>query len=218
METRILIVDDHGIMRQGLKLLLERQPGMVVVGETSDGRSAVTLAADLRPDVVLMDISMPGLNGIDATRQIRQSVPAAKVIALTAHCDRSAVREILKAGAAGYVVKDSVFDEVEDALRSVMAGRVYLSPRIAGSVVENFVADQGSDGAAGVFARLSAREREVLQLMAEGKATKEVARALNVSVKTAETHRRAIMQKLDLYSVAELTKYAIREGLTSVEQ
>jgi DNA-binding NarL/FixJ family response regulator len=218
MDTRILIVDDHGIMRQGLKLLLERQPGMVVVGETSDGRSAVTLAADLRPDVVLMDISMPGLNGIDATRQIRQSVPAAKVIALTAHCDRAAVREILRAGAAGYVVKDSVFDEVEDALRSVMAGRVYLSPRIAGSVVENFVADQGPDGAAGVFARLSAREREVLQLMAEGKATKEVARALNVSVKTAETHRRAIMQKLDLYSVAELTKYAIREGLTSIEQ
>ena len=219
MDTRILIVDDHGIMRQGLKLLLEGQPGVAVVGETSDGRSAVTLAADLRPDVVLMDISMPGLNGIDATRQIRQSVPTARVIALTAHCDRGAVREILKAGAAGYVVKDSVFDEVEDALRSVMAGRVYLSPRIAGSVVENFVADQGSEGpAAGVFAKLSAREREVLQLMAEGKATKEVARALNVSVKTAETHRRAIMQKLDLYSVAELTKYAIREGLTSVEQ
>jgi DNA-binding NarL/FixJ family response regulator len=223
MATRILLVDDHKIMRQGLKALLGGGPDMQVVGEAEDGRSGVEMAKELRPDVVLMDISMPGLNGIDATRRMLDIDPAVKVLALTAHSDRNMVREILRAGAMGYVVKDSAVEELVQAVHTAIGGRVYLSPRIAGLVVEGFVDEDGNGrgsvgaGAAGVFSRLTAREREVLQLMAEGKATKEVARALSVSVKTAETHRRAIMQKLDLHSVAELTKYAVREGLTSID-
>jgi DNA-binding NarL/FixJ family response regulator len=225
MATKILLVDDHKIMRQGLKSLLMREPDMQVVGEAEDGRTGLEMAKELRPDVVLMDISMPGLNGIDATRRMLDIDPAMKVLALTAHSDRNMVREILKAGAMGYIVKDSAVEELVQAVHTANGGRVYLSPRIAGLVVEGFVDEDGNGngrgggggGAAGVFSRLTAREREVLQLMAEGKATKEVARALSVSVKTAETHRRAIMQKLDLHSVAELTKYAVREGLTSID-
>jgi DNA-binding NarL/FixJ family response regulator len=217
MATRILLVDDHKIMRQGLKSLLAREPDMEVIGEADDGRTGLDMARELRPDVVLMDISMPGLNGIDATRRMLDVNPAMKVLALTAHSDRNMVREILKAGAMGYIVKDSAVEELVLAVHTAIGGRVYLSPRIAGLVVEGFVDENGNGGAPGVFSRLTAREREVLQLMAEGKATKEVARALSVSVKTAETHRRAIMQKLDLHSVAELTKYAVREGLTSID-
>ena len=228
--TRILLIDDHKIMRQGLRALLQTEPDMEVVGEAEDGRRGLEMARELKPDVVLMDISMPGLNGIDATRRMLEINPATKVLALTAHSDGNMVRETLKAGAMGYVVKDSAVEELLQAVHTANGGRVYLSPRIAGLVVERFVDENGNgDGAAGggaggrggaaagVFSRLTAREREVLQLMAEGKATKEVARALSVSVKTAETHRRAIMQKLDLHSVAELTKYAVREGLTSID-
>jgi DNA-binding NarL/FixJ family response regulator len=217
MATRILLVDDHKIMRQGLKSLLAREPDMEVIGEADDGRAGLEMARELRPDVVLMDISMPGLNGIDATRRMLDIKPSIKVLALTAHSDRNMVREILKAGAMGYIVKDSAVEELVQAVHTAIDGRVYLSPRIAGLVVVGFVDENGNGGAPGVFSRLTAREREVLQLMAEGKATKEVARALSVSVKTAETHRRAIMQKLDLHSVAELTKYAVREGLTSID-
>jgi DNA-binding NarL/FixJ family response regulator len=217
MATRVFLVDDHKIMRQGLKSLLAREPDMEVVGEAEDGRLAIDQAREARPDVVLMDISMPGLNGIDATRRLVENAPGLKIVALSAHSDRNMVREILKAGAMGYVVKDSAVEELMQAVRTAIGGRVYLSPRVAGLVVEGFVEERGLGGPSGVFNRLTAREREVLQLMAEGKATKEVARALSVSVKTAETHRRAIMQKLDLHSVAELTKYAVREGLTSLD-
>jgi DNA-binding NarL/FixJ family response regulator len=218
--VRVLLIDDHRILRQGLRALLEREPDFEVIGEAEDGRSGVEMAKDSHPDIILMDISMPALNGIDAARQILAHSPQSRIIALTAHSDRNLVREILKAGAVGYVVKDSAVEELTSAVRTVLAGRVYLSPRVAGLVVEGFVTERAAAAgipAAGVFARLTAREREVLQLMAEGKATKEVAQALSVSVKTAETHRRAIMEKLDLHSVAELTKYAIREGLTSLE-
>ncbi|HYE20377.1 MAG TPA: response regulator transcription factor [Tepidisphaeraceae bacterium] len=243
MPTRVLLVDDHKIMRQGLKSLLEREGDIQVVGEAEDGRTALAMVESLNPDVVLMDISMPGLNGIDATRRTLEAAPRAKVLALTAHSDRTMVREMLRAGAVGFVVKDTAVDELVRAVRTAITGRVYLSPRVAGTVVEGFVKEPhaaapdgfggggdfatGRGGAAaatallheppGVFARLTAREREVLQLMAEGKATKEVARALSVSVKTAETHRRAIMGKLDMHSVAELTKYAVREGLTTLD-
>ena len=218
--VRVLLIDDHRILRQGLRALLEREPDFEVIGEAENGRTGVEFAKEAHPDIILMDISMPGLNGIDAARQILDHSPHSRIIALTAHSDRNLVREILKAGAVGYVVKDSAVEELTNAVRTVLAGRVYLSPRVAGLVVEGFVTDRAAAQgipAAGVFARLTAREREVLQLMAEGKATKEVAQALSVSVKTAETHRRAIMEKLDLHSVAELTKYAIREGLTSLE-
>ena len=205
---------------------------MQVVAEASDGRQAVQMAREVSPDVVVMDVAMPQLNGIEATRQIAADVPGMKVVALSMHSDRRYVSEALKAGASGYVLKDGAFDELISAIRAVVADRVYLSPRVAGVVVDDYVrrlpsrgnassaaAVSGEHGAgrSGAFDTLTPREREVLQLMAEGYATKEVAHRLHVSVKTVETHRRQIMDKLDMHSVAELTKYAIREGLTTLE-
>lgn len=187
---------------------------MEVVGEAGDGRTAVDMARDLRPGVVVMDVSMPNLNGIDATRQIIAHAPQAKVLALSAHGDRRMVRDALVAGATGYLLKDAATEELVEAIRAVLAGETYLSPRVADTVVQDY-ARSGGDSEKN--ARLSPREREVLQLMSEGKATKEVAMALGVSVKTAETHRRSIMEKLHLFSVAELTKHAIREGLTTLD-
>jgi DNA-binding NarL/FixJ family response regulator len=228
---KVLLADDHRIVREGLRSLLETQPDLQVVAEASDGRQAVEMARQLSPDVVVMDVAMPQLNGIEATRQISAEEPAMKVVALSMHSDRRFVSEALKAGASGYVLKDGAFDELISAIRAVVADRVYLSPRVAGVVVEDYVRrlpTRGHDGAQqpgdddstsarrSVFDALTPREREVLQLMAEGYATKEVAHRLHVSVKTVETHRRQIMEKLDLHSVAELTKYAIREGLTAL--
>lgn len=203
-------------MRQGLRQLLAQQADFEVIAEAADGRAAVQLAAERAPDVVVMDLSMPGLNGIEATRQILLKAPRAKVIALSAHSDHRRVAETLKAGAMGYTLKDSAFEDLVVAIRTVCSGKLYLSPRLVGSVVDHYVRREGAD-ADGVFAALTPREREVLQLMAEGKSTKEVASGLSVSTKTVETHRRQIMEKLDMHSVAELTKYAIREGLTSLE-
>lgn len=229
MSTRILLVDDHQIVRKGMRALLGHEPGMTVVGEAGTGREAVALAKDLRPDVVLMDISLPELNGVDATRLVVEACPGVRVVAMTAHALRTMISAIFQAGASGYLIKDSAVEELAQAIHTVMAGNVYVSPRVAGTVIGGLVGGGGgltgfgSDhpgggpAAVGVFGRLTNRERQVLQLMAEGNATKEVARALSVSVKTAETHRRSIMQKLELFSVAELTKFAIREGLTSVE-
>jgi DNA-binding NarL/FixJ family response regulator len=230
---KVLLVDDHRIVREGLKSLLAAQPDMQVVAEAADGRQAVQLAKEMAPDVVVMDVAMPQLNGIEATRQIAADEPGMKVVALSMHSDRRFVSEALKAGASGYVLKDGAFDELISAIRAVVSDRVYLSPRVAGVVVEDYVrrlpARNGNGGHAnpgtadeaaarrGAFDALTPREREVLQLMAEGYATKEVAHRLHVSVKTVETHRRQIMEKLDLHSVAELTKYAIREGLTTLE-
>jgi len=228
---KVLLADDHRIVREGLKSLLEGQPDLTVVAEASDGRQAVQLARELSPDVVVMDVAMPQLNGIEATRQLAGQDPGMKIVALSMHSDRRFVSEALKAGASGYVLKDGAFDELISAIRAVVSDKVYLSPRVAGVVVEDYVRRlpprDGSHslhaGAAehsarhGAFDALTPREREVLQLMAEGYATKEVAHRLSVSVKTVETHRRQIMEKLDLHSVAELTKYAIREGLTTLE-
>ena len=222
MLIRILLVDDHQIVRKGLRVILEQEPSFQVVGEAADGIEAVDLATRLEPDVVLMDISLPSLNGIDATRRILAACPTARVVALTAHAMHDMISGTFRAGAVGYLVKDSAVEELVQAVRTVTAGGVYVSPRVAGTVVGQFVggengaAANGGPPAGGAFNRLTNREREVLQLMSEGYATKEVARALGVSIKTAETHRRAIMEKLDLHSVAELTKYAIREGLTTV--
>jgi DNA-binding NarL/FixJ family response regulator len=228
---KVLLADDHRIVREGLKSLLQSQPDLEVIAEASDGRQAVEMARELGPDVVVMDVAMPQLNGIEATRQLANDQGEMKIVALSMHSDRRFVSEALKAGASGYVLKDGAFDELISAIRAVTADRVYLSPRVAGVVVEDYVRRlpaRGGDGAhpgteehpqgrRSAFDALTPREREVLQLMAEGYATKEVAHRLHVSVKTVETHRRQIMEKLDLHSVAELTKYAIREGLTTLE-
>jgi DNA-binding NarL/FixJ family response regulator len=218
MATRILLADDHQIVRQGLKSLIQQNEGFEVIAEASDGRAAVQLAADLEPDVIVMDVGMPGLNGIEATRQIAAKEPDAKVVALSMHSDRRFMGEMLKAGAKGYLLKDAAFEELATAIRSVIADKIYLSPRIADVVVDDYVRHAGEyAGHPSAFAKLTPREREVLQLMAEGRATKEIAMDLKVSIKTVETHRRQIMEKLNIYSVAELTKYAIREGLTSLD-
>jgi DNA-binding NarL/FixJ family response regulator len=215
MNPQILIADDHQMLRDGLRKLLEADPGGAV-SEAEDGRTAVRMAAEGSPDVVVMDVSMPDLNGIDATRQIMATNPQTKVVVLSAHSDARSVRQALDAGAKGYVPKDAAYDELAGAIRAVMADQVYLSPRIASAVVHPVDAGAPTNGSGGK--RPSPREREVLQLMAEGKATKEIAAILHVSVKTVETHRRQLMEKLDLHSVAELTKYAVREGITSLER
>ncbi|HYO10680.1 MAG TPA: response regulator transcription factor [Tepidisphaeraceae bacterium] len=217
MGMRILLADDHQIVREGLRTLLNQHDDMEVIGEAADGRRAVELATELAPDVVVMDVGMPGLNGIEATRQISLKGPETTVVALSMHSDRRFMGEMLKAGAKGYLLKDGAFEELATAIRSVCDDKVYLSPKIADVVVDDYVRRQGP-AEPGAFAKLTPREREVLQLMAEGRATKEIAMDLRVSIKTVETHRRQIMEKLNIYSVAELTKYAIREGLTSLEQ
>jgi len=186
-----------------------------VVGEAEDGRETVQLVQKLAPAVVIMDIGMPDLNGIEATRQIIAEHPHIKVVALSMHSDRRFVSEMLKAGASAYLLKDCAFEELVSAILTVMKNKIYLSPGIAGVVIENFIRNAPKSESS-VFSLLSDREREVLQLMAEGKATKAIASHLHVSIKTVETHRINIMTKLDLHSVAELTKYAIREGLTSL--
>lgn len=215
MTIRILLADDHTILRQGLRSLLSGLPGMSVVGEAENGRQAVQLARELKPDLAIMDVSMPDLNGIDATAQIRALDPPVRVIALSMYSDRRFVQQMFKSGAAGYLLKDCAAEELARAVRTVMDGQAYLSPAIAGVVVGEFLRGLTAEGTPG-FPTLTAREREVLQLIAEGRSTKEVASRLSVSVKTVETHRRQIMEKLQVNSVADLTKYAIREGLTSL--
>ena len=216
MKSKVLLADDHRIVREGLKSLLQAEPDLQVVGEAENGRQAIEMTAELSPDVVVMDIGMPELNGIEATRRIVTDHAPAKVIALSMHSDRRFAAEMLKAGASGYLLKDGAFEELVGAIRTVLAKKMYLSPRIADVVVDDYLRHMPR-AEPSAYEKLTPREREVLQLMAEGKATKQVAAVLHVSIKTIETHRRQIMQKLDLYSVAELTKYAIREGLTTVE-
>ncbi|MCX5752674.1 MAG: response regulator transcription factor [Candidatus Krumholzibacteria bacterium] len=212
----ILIADDHRLFRDGLRALLGKQENIRVVAETTDGAETVSAAVQLKPDIVLMDISMPELNGIEATRRIVSQSAATRIIMLSMHSDRRFITESLKAGAMGYLLKDCAFEEVLLAVKAVSEGTIYLSSRISESVIKDYIAIARSvPGSA--FSILSAREREVLQLLAEGKSTKEAAAKLHVSVKTVETHRKQIMDKLDTHSVAELTKYAIREGLTPLE-
>jgi DNA-binding NarL/FixJ family response regulator len=216
MAIKVLIADDHQIVRQGLRTLLEKEPDLKVVAEAEDGRSTVRLAREFHPEVIIMDVAMPDLNGIEATRQILSEMSQVKVIALSMYADRRFVANMLQAGASGYLLKDCAFEELVRAIRAVLAQKTYLSPGVTDIVLRDYV--QGvSPQEASVFSRLSPREREVLQLMAEGKSTNNIADCLHVSVKTVETHRHQVMQKLNLRSVAELTKYAIREGLTTLE-
>jgi two-component system response regulator NreC len=213
---RIIIVDDHGIVREGLKSLLQNQPDMEVIGEGQDGQVAVELVKELSPDIVILDMSMPNLNGIEATRFILQQSPDIRVVILSMHSDRHIVKETLEAGASAYVLKSNIFDEMLRALETVTEGRRYLSPRITDVVVDDYVG-KSPEGEIAKIPKLTSRERQMIQLLAEGKTIKEIANILHISPKTADSNRRQIMNKLDFSSVAELTKYAIREGLTSLE-
>lgn len=213
---RILLADDHKILRSGIRGLLESEPDIKVVAEAEDGRTAVKLSRDLTPDVIFMDISMHDMNGIEATHQIMGHSPKAKVIILSMHSGQKFVSEVFKAGASGYLLKDCDFSEIMSAIRAVISGETYLCPQIA-TVLRNDYLQKIFQTETSSASALSPREREVLQLMAEGKSTKEIAFSFNLSVKTVEVHRQRIMEKLDIHSIAELTKYAIREGLTPLE-
>jgi len=217
MTIRILIADDHQIVRQGLRHLLEKEPDMRVVAEADDGRATVRLVREISPEVVIMDVAMPDLNGIEATRQIVAEFPKIKVIALSMYADQRFVLNMLKAGASGYLLKDCAFEELTRAIRLVMSHKTYLSPGVTDIVVKDYTSGGNFCGKGSVFSTLSPREREVLQLMAEGKSTSQISNLLHVSVKTIETHRQQVMHKLNIHSVAELTKYALREGLTFLE-
>ena len=213
---KILIADDHGIVRDGLKSLINKQSDMEVVGEAEDGRVAVQLTKEVSPDIVIMDISMPNLNGVEAVHEILQYKPDTKIIILSMYTDKHIVKESLEAGASGYVLKSYLFDELLKALEAVKINECYLSPRIAGIVVDDYV-NQKSASKNKETIKLTARERQILQLIAEGKTVKEIARILHISPKTADANRRKIMKKLGLFNIADLTKYAIREGLTSLD-
>lgn len=216
----IIIADDHQMLREGLMSLLEKQPGMKPVAEAEDGRNTVRQVLKFKPDVVVMDVSMPDMNGIEATRQIKKEAPEVKVIGLSMHADKRFVTEMLKAGASGYLLKHCAFEELGLAIQSVAQNRIYLSSEITGIVIDDYIHSTVPKVIKGMVAHsaLSSREKEVLQMLAEGKNTKEIAGILNLSVKTVETHRHNIMEKLNLFSIAELTKYAIAEGLTTLDK
>jgi len=208
-----LLADDHTIVRDGLRAVLERQPEMTVVGEAADGRSAIALAESTNPDVVLMDIAMPLMNGIEATRRIVMANPAIAVVILSMHKDESYVLRSLKAGAKGYLLKDSLRIDVINAIRTVHGGRSFLTPQISRMLQEEYVQNLDRRGLDDSYDLLTNREREILQLVAEGRTNKEVANLLNISPTTAETHRGHLLQKLGLHSVPELTLYAVRKGV-----
>jgi two-component system response regulator NreC len=216
MRTRILLADDHQIMRQGLIALLGKHPSMQVIAEAENGIQTLEIARREKPDVIIMDIAMPDINGIEVTRQLKAELADIKIIALSMHADRRFVTEILKAGASGYVLKQSAFEDLVTAIKAVMMNRKFLSADILDSVVDDYVS-QLSKTDYEAYRQLSDRERQVLQLLAEGNSTKEIAYKLRVSVKTVESHRQNIMTKLGIHSLPGLTKFAIREGLTSLE-
>jgi len=217
MSIKVLIVDDHGILRSGVKLIIDQTEDMEIVGQACDGHEGIELARKLEPDVVLTDISMPGLNGIDATKEIVRENPDIKVLALSAYCNRRFVRDMLKAGVSGYALKDAMADELIYTIKSVHAGRRYLSEKVAKLVVDDYAQGGTSDSVKELLDKLTTRERELLQLIAENKTTKEAAKLLHVSVKTIEARRLSTIKKLGVSGTAELTKIAIREGLTSID-
>jgi len=210
---RVLLADDHTVMRNGLRLLLERQPNLVVVGEASDGRETVRLAESVAPEVVVMDIAMPNLNGIEAARQITSARPETAIVILSMHSDESYVIRALKAGARAYLLKDSAEGDLIAAIHAITDGKSFFSPAISRILVEDYMRQLEQKHVEDTYELLTAREREILQLLAEGKTNKEVAAILNLSVYTVETHRTHILQKLNLHNVPELILYAVRKGI-----
>jgi two-component system, NarL family, response regulator NreC len=207
-KIRILLADDHAVVRQGFKLILGAQPDMEIVAEAGNGREAVELAEKLRPDVAVVDVAMPELNGIEATRRIGEAAPRTRVLALSMHKDSVYVREILRAGARGYLLKDQVDSDLLAAVRAVARGEGYLSPAVSDAVLNDYRKHVSNP-----IDLLTSREREVLQMIAEGKTNKEIATVLNLSVYTVDAHRGRIMEKLNLHSVNELVRFAVRNGL-----
>lgn len=215
MAISIILADDHAIMRTGLRVILESQFDLNVVAEAENGREAVQLVDEHQPDLLIMDISMPGLNGMEATKQILESNDTVNIIALSVHSEKQFIVGMLRAGASAYLLKDCVKDELITAIRTVSRGEQYLSPGIAGFVLDDYRRILREDGQH-VFSRLTPREREVLQLIAEGESTKQIAAALHISVKTVETHRQHIMNKLEIFNIPDLVKYAIQQGVIDI--
>jgi DNA-binding NarL/FixJ family response regulator len=214
MAVRILLVDDHQVLREGLRSLLEQEPEMEVVGEAGDGMMALRLVRELQPDIVIMDVNMEGMDGIDATRMIGREHPNTKVLGLSMFLRKTFVTEMIRSGAAGYLLKDNAFAEIVEAIRTILSGEKYVCSKVAALLVDEYV-QNGQSTPSG--ARLTRRELEVIRMLADGKTSKEVGLITKTSVKTVDACRRRIMQKLGINSVAELVKYAIREGLTTVD-
>jgi len=214
-QIRILLVDDHNVMRRGLRLLVERQQGFVVVGEAADGRQAVEVAQTTQPDVVILDISLPNLNGIEAAQRINELLPDTAIIILSMHSDESYVMRALRAGAKGYLLKDSAEEDLMEGIRSVSSGKAYFSSGVSKMLVEDYVREIKARGVDDSYELLTPREKEILHLLVEGKSNKDIAVALNLSPYTVETHRRNLQEKLNLHSFAELILYAVRKGVIS---
>lgn len=217
MSTRTLLVEDHALVRAGLRALLNGAEGIEVVGEASDGRHAVEMCESLKPELVLMDVAMPDLNGVEAARQIKASCPDSRLLMVSMHESRQYIFESLKAGANGYVLKEAAFTELLAAIKDVLEGRTYLSPKLSETVMDDYVKRaQGAENG-GELGKLSLREREVLQLIAEGNSSAEISKVLHISARTVDTHRHNIMEKLHIHSIAGLTRFAIRHGVCSVQ-
>ena len=216
MSIRVLIVDDHKIMREGLRSLLEKQPDVEVVAEAESAQKALKLVEEFMPNIVIIDVVMPSLNGIEATRRILAKVPSIKVIALSMYSDKRFVMEMLRAGASGYLLKDCAFEELDEAIRAVVQDHTYITPRIVDIIVKDYFS-QVEKPSSSALSALTSRQYEVLQLLAEGKTTREIASQMSLSVKTIESHRQQVINKLNIRSIAGLTKYAIREGLISTD-
>ena len=214
-KIRILLADDHTILRSGIRSLLEDEPGLSVIGEAEDGRTAVNMACQLKPDVVIMDIAMPLLNGLEATRQIKVQCPGVKVLILSMHDNEEYIRQVLEAGAMGYILKDAAARELINAIQSVYRGEAVLSPAVTRLVIEDYLRWGGARPQSEID-NLSPREREVLQLIAEGYTNKQIAEILSISIKTVQAHRNSLMQKLDLHDRGELIKYAIQKKIIEI--
>ena len=214
--VRVLLADDHTLVRAGIRALLNELPGVQVVAEAGDGREAVELAKAHQPNLILMDISMKGLNGIEATAQVKRELPEVRVIILSMHASEEHVAQALRAGASGYMLKDAATQELALAVAAVMRGEAYLSPLISKQVVESYVQRRGADN--GPLDMLTSRQRQILQLIAEGKSTKQIAHLLSLSVKTVETHRAQLMERLEIRDVPGLVRYAVRVGLVASDK